>query len=136
MPVLGLNHYNLRAPRALMVILKNFYCDVVGLEDGPRPAFSSVGYWLYAGGLPVLHLSEITDATSIEIPQPSGKVVATNTFDHAAFTCASLQAIQTHLTAHNVAYKIVFSPVTRQTQLFFKDPGGNGVELNFDEERA
>src|SRR3954470_9328416 len=57
MPVLGLNHYNLRAPRELMETLRAFYVEVVGLEPGPRPPFDSPGHWLYAGGRPILHLS-------------------------------------------------------------------------------
>ena len=58
MPAIGFSHYNLRAPRALLDELREFYCDVVGLELGARPPFRSFGYWLYAGGHPVLHLSE------------------------------------------------------------------------------
>jgi len=27
---------------------KNFYCDVLGLENGDRPPLAS-GYWLYSG---------------------------------------------------------------------------------------
>ena len=30
MAVVGLNHYNLRAPLELLYELRNFYCDVVG----------------------------------------------------------------------------------------------------------
>ena len=30
---------------------KNFYCDVLGLEDGDRPPLGFPGYWLYSGGV-------------------------------------------------------------------------------------
>jgi len=46
--VTALNHINLRAPDALLATLRDFYCEVVGLREGPRPAFGSRGWWLYA----------------------------------------------------------------------------------------
>jgi hypothetical protein len=57
-PVHGFSHYNLRAPHALLETLRAFYSEVVGLTPGARPAFTSFGYWLYAGDEAVLHLSE------------------------------------------------------------------------------
>ena len=39
MPVPGLDHYDLRAPRELMETLRAFYVEVVGLEPVPRPPF-------------------------------------------------------------------------------------------------
>lgn len=57
MSVIGLDHYNLRAPRPLLDTLRDFYIDVVGLRLGARPPFRSHGYWLYAGAQAVLHLS-------------------------------------------------------------------------------
>lgn len=58
MPTIGLNHYNLRAAPELLAELKEFYCEVVGLELGKRMPAMSSGYWLYAGGQDILHLSE------------------------------------------------------------------------------
>ena len=58
MPVHAFDHYNLRAPRALLDELCAFYRDVVGLTVGERPPFRRFGYWLYAGVRPVLHLGE------------------------------------------------------------------------------
>ncbi len=58
MPTRGLDHINFHAQRKLLDALKDFYCDVVGLEVGARPDFPRFGYWLYAGGHPVVHLYE------------------------------------------------------------------------------
>lgn len=41
MPVTEINHINLRANRAMMDVLRDFYCDIVGLKLGRalrRPA--------------------------------------------------------------------------------------------------
>lgn len=124
MTVIGLNHYNLRADRATLDTLRDFYVSVVGLELGYRPPFQSNGYWLYAGTQAILHLSE---ARPGEV-RPAHVV---NTFDHMAFSCANAVDMERRLTDAKIRYSRTYVPLTRQLQLFFADPAGNGVELNF-----
>ncbi|KAB0643631.1 VOC family protein [Burkholderia latens] len=124
MSVIGLNHYNLRADRATLDTLRDFYVNVVGLEPGYRPPFQSAGYWLYAGKQAILHLSE---ARPGEV-RPSHAV---NTFDHMAFSCENAAAMERRLADARVRYSRTYVPLTRQLQLFFTDPAGNGIELNF-----
>nr|WP_057925183.1 VOC family protein [Burkholderia ambifaria] len=124
MTVIGLNHYNLRADRATLDPLRDFYVNVVGLELGYRPPFQSNGYWLYAGTQAILHLSE---ARPGEV-RPAHVV---NTFDHMAFSCANAVEMERRLTDAKIRYSRTYVPLTRQLQLFFTDPAGNGVELNF-----
>lgn len=124
MPVTGLDHYNLRASREMLDTLRLFYRDVVGLQDGPRPPFASFGYWLYAGGHPVLHLSESRAGES----RPANTA---NTFDHAAFQCADFEATVVALDAANIRHSVQAVPATAVRQIFLTDPAGNGVELNF-----
>jgi catechol-2,3-dioxygenase len=121
---LGLNHYNLRAPRPVLESLRSFYCDIVGLRVGERPPLASFGYWLYAGDQGVLHLSEARAGEQRDLP-------AAGTFDHVAFTCTDCAGFQAVLDARGVPYRLARVPGTGQTQLFFADPAGNGVELNF-----
>lgn len=124
MPVLGLSHYNLRGPRELIDALRDFYCEVVGLRVGPRP-LPSYGYWLYAGERDVLHLSESR-------PGESRVQGVRTTFDHVAFRCTDHAAAERVLVERGVAYRCAVVAHTGQRQLFFTDPAGNGVELNFD----
>lgn len=125
MPAIGFSHYNLRAPRALLDELRDFYCDVVGLEAGHRPPFRSFGYWLYAGGHAVLHLSEAG-------PEERRTAQPTGTFDHAAFRCTGREQYEQKLKRRGIDYRLAQVPATRQVQLFLRDPAGNGVELNFE----
>src|SRR5580704_5029627 len=125
MPVDGFSHYNLRAPRALLEELCAFYADVIGLTVGPRPPFASFGYWLYAGGEPVLHLSEARPG--------SEQSLVPSTFDHAAFRCSDRAGFERLLSARGVHYSATRVPLTQQVQLFLSDPAGNGIELNFQE---
>lgn len=124
MPVTGLNHYNLRASRELLDQLKDFYCDVVGLKEGPRPAFRSFGYWLYAGDQDVLHLSE-------SAPGEARKTHVATTFDHVAFSCTNPVEMEEILVERRIEYGERLVAQTGTKQIFFHDPAGNGVELNF-----
>jgi catechol 2,3-dioxygenase-like lactoylglutathione lyase family enzyme len=69
--ITGLNHINLRAPAALLATLRDFYRDMLGLTVGPRPAFDSEGYWLYAGGQAILHLSTQRGHEPVRGPRPT-----------------------------------------------------------------
>jgi catechol-2,3-dioxygenase len=126
MTTIGFNHFNLRAPSELMNELKAFYCDIVGLEQGQRPDLGSSGYWLYAGNQCVLHLSQTR-------PDEKRLTHTATTFDHVAFTCLNRAEMKARLEQHHIAYTTGQVPSMGITQLFLKDPAGNGVELSFAE---
>ena len=127
MAAIALNHYNLRGDRATLDRLKDFYLTYVGLEVGPRP-LNSFGYWLYAGGRDVLHLSEPRPGESRQTEMKTG-------FDHVAFTCTDLPAMLAKLKQDGIAYRHAVveakAGFATQQQVFFCDPEGNGIELNF-----
>ena len=125
MPVAGFDHYNLRAARPMLDELRDFYRDVVGLTVGERPPFRRFGYWLYTGGRPVLHLSLVDDGE-----ERSGTAV--NTFAHAAFNCSGRAEFEQRLKSLGIPYRTASVPQLHLSQLFFRDPAGNGVELQFD----
>jgi catechol-2,3-dioxygenase len=117
------SHYNLQAPRELLDRVRDFYIGIVGLTLGDRPPFESFGYWLYANGEAVLHLTEVPDIeTSFD---------TITTFGHAAFNCIGRRDFERQLVHHGIKYQVSQVPLMGQVQLFFKDPAGNGVELNF-----
>lgn len=127
MPAIALGHYNLRGDRATLDVLRDFYVTYVGLEVGPRP-LKNFGYWLYAGGRDVLHLSENRPG---EVRQRELKTG----FDHVAFTCTALPVMLAKLEAAGIVYRHVVvqaaAGFSTQQQVFFSDPCGNGIELNF-----
>ncbi|MCH8620337.1 VOC family protein [Undibacterium sp. TS12] len=129
MPAIALGHYNLRGDRATLDMLRDFYIEYVGLELGPRP-LKSFGYWLYAGGRDVLHLSENRPG---EVRQRELKTG----FDHVAFTCKDLPAMLEKLQTAGISYRHAVVQASAgfatQQQVFFSDPAGNGIELNFSE---
>lgn len=103
--------------------MRDFYTEVVGLSLGERPPFESFGYWLYAGREAVLHLTEVADEASARI--------APSTFGHGAFNCIGRREFERRLALRGITFEVAHVPLTEQIQLFFKDPAGNGVELNF-----
>lgn len=119
---LGLAHVNLRAAPALLRALRDFYVEVIGLTEGPRPPFRSRGYWLYAGGQDVLHLTEC-DETETRQGQSA--------YDHFALQGSDLPETQRRLQRLGIAYERQQVPQTGVIQLFLRDPAGLGVELNF-----
>jgi catechol-2,3-dioxygenase len=127
MTIQSLDHYNIRAGRELLEQLCSFYCEVVGLKNGPRPPFNEFGYWLYAGEQAVLHLSEAGGDEQLEIHVPG-------TFNHAAFVCSDRQGFEQRLSASGTKFSKARVPGTNIVQLFLEDPAGNGIELSFDEE--
>jgi len=129
MLVSNLDHINLRASREFLDELRDFYCDVVGLRPGRRPPFKDFGYWLYAGGKAVVHLSQ-TDGEEI---RTFGSVT---TFGHAAFACSGRTIYERRLSESGVKYNVAVVPESGITQLFFQDPAGNGVELSFDSDQS
>lgn len=129
MSIQGLDHVNLRAGRELLDALKHFYCDVVGLEVGPRPPFPAFGYWLYAGGRPIVHLYEAG-------PQEVRRTDVATIIDHVAFRCDDSAAVEDRLRRLGVSFHKTVVPASRQLQIFLADPAGNKVELNFGEAAA
>lgn len=131
MEVRGFDHYNLRGTRAELDLLRDFYVTVVGLREGARPPFDSFGYWLYAGDQAVLHLSEVPRPAMAGDAMDRAGAAAAASFNHAAFACSGIRSQETLLRARGIPFRHRTVPLTGQQQLFFADPLGNGVELNF-----
>ncbi len=116
-----LDHINISAPMDLLLEVRDFYCSVLGLVEGYRPAFSRRGFWLYAEDRPLVHLVECKVHFEGEAP---------GYLDHVAFQTADLDAVIGGLEARGVSYTKTHVPATNMAQLFFRDPAGTGIEVN------
>ena len=125
MPVTEINHINLRANRDMMHVLRDFYCDIVGLKVGPRVATTSYGFWLYIGDNDVVHIAEYNKGVGAPDLHVNG------TYDHVSFTCTDMSGMEAHLQTKQIPYttRLLNNGVK---QINFKDPAGNGIELNFN----
>jgi catechol 2,3-dioxygenase-like lactoylglutathione lyase family enzyme len=100
-----------------------FYAKFLGLQAGARPPFDFPGAWLYAGGQPILHIV----AGGLPMPaEPAGVL------DHMAFSGRDLRATLALLQGDGMPYELVRLPGDGTWQLFFHDPNGARVEIDFD----
>ena len=122
--ILSLNHIQLVAEKDLVLKLKDFYCNVVGLTEGFRPAFERFGFWLYIGDKDVLHL--------ITPKEGDGRSPQKSSFDHVAFKTGDYQGVLKKLKTLGIFFKHMSVLCMASHQIFLRDPAGNRVELNFE----
>jgi catechol 2,3-dioxygenase-like lactoylglutathione lyase family enzyme len=122
MPIDGFQHVNIRT--ADVERARDFYERALGLRVGDRPPFASVGYWLYLGDTPVVHLVQLGhDETRA---QGSGRL------DHVAFHGVDLEATRRTLQAAAIPFREAVVPRDQTVQIFIHDPDGLKIELNFE----
>ncbi len=122
MTISALDHYTINT--ADLDASVAFYTGILGLADGPRPAFVSSGAWLYCGDRPAVHL--ITGGT--------GKDGGTGAIDHVAFRASGLDGYRARLDEHGIAYRERDVPGQPLHQIFLTDPDGITIEINFRDE--
>ena len=118
MGIEGMNHFNVLTDD--VDATRRFYIGIVGLTEGERPPFAFGGAWLYAGGRPILHVSEA------KLPRDRAGVI-----DHMAFTATDLKGTVARLKQNGIAYTLNQQVGTRLWQIFCHDPMGAKVELDF-----
>jgi catechol 2,3-dioxygenase-like lactoylglutathione lyase family enzyme len=111
---------------------REFYCQVVGLSVGDRPALEFPGYWLYAGDSPCLHIAErrpyLRHAAWIGLGTPHEPPGA-GPVDHIAFHASDYDAASARIERGGLA--VVRNNVPGgPRQLFIDDPNGVRVEIN------
>ena len=98
-----------------------FYRDLLGLREGPRPPFDFPGAWLYADAAPILHVIG---------GQPRANLKA-GVIDHMAFSAVGLSDTLAKLTAYGIQHTCRRQAGAGPWQVFFYDPNGARVELDF-----
>lgn len=126
MEIKHLDHFNIRAPKGQLSEVKDFYMDILGFKEGFRPKLSGPGQWLYAGSKAMVHLSEDEDRTSRK---------GEDYLDHIAMRCVGVNEFAKKLNEQSIQYRPAYIPEMEITQLFFKDPAGVTIELNFKGEK-
>jgi len=126
MPVEMLEHYTIRCES--LERTRDFYRDVLGLIDGDRPSFPFKGYWMYLGGVPIVHLVDAQESTERDGPQVG---VDTAALDHIAFRGVDIEATRATLRKHDLKFRENAVPGGRIHQIFVRDPDGILIELNF-----
>jgi len=120
MAISTLEHVNIRTPD--LEATRRFFVEVIGLEEGPRPAFGFPGAWLYCGDTAVIHLIGDTSRPTRE---------GSGTVDHVAFGATDFAGFVDRLERHGTPYEVRDVPGGEIRQVFVHDPNGVKVEINF-----
>jgi len=132
MPLTELNHYFVRARN--LERSRSFYCDALGFEVMPRPAFAFPGYWLGVGGKVQVHMGldgiaeEVTYyfGTSSRSARDNAGVV-----DHIAFQGTEPEGLAQRLAKLGLPSRTRYFAEIQLFQIFVADPDGLMIELNF-----
>jgi len=124
MSIQAMDHFTVLARD--LAATKAFYIELLGFTDGPRPPFDFPGAWLYIGDRAVLHI-----VAGRPLPDPPAGVL-----DHMAFGASGLGATVARLRARKIEYDLRRLPEYGTWQLFFHDPNGAKVELDFSPDEA
>jgi glyoxylase I family protein len=122
MPIDRFQHINIRTPDIDRA--RDFYVRALGLRAGDRPPFASVGYWLYLGDEPIVHLSQLAADDTRE--PGSGRL------DHVAFRGVDLERTREALRTAGIPFRETVVPRDQTMQIFIHDPDGVKIEINFE----
>lgn len=122
MTVTAMNHFTILTDDVDRTVA--FYGDLLGMRAGARPPFDFPGAWLYAEGGedPILHV----------IAGRWREGLGAGVLDHMAFSARGLAGTLERLKARGIDYQLRRQPGYGTWQLFFMDPNGAKVELDFD----
>ncbi len=122
MPAAAMNHFTILTDNLDATLA--FYAEFLDLHPGERPPFTFPGAWLYArdGKDPILHV----------IAGKQKQDLVKGVIDHMAFTGRDLAGTVSTLKARGIGYDLRRLPGYGTRQLFFDDPNGAKVELDFD----
>ena len=122
MTVSAMNHFTILTDRLDVTLA--FYAEHLGLRPGARPPFNFPGAWLYPpkGSDAILHVVGAVES----------KRLVPGVIDHMAFSAHGLASSVAKLQGRGIAYDLRRLPGLGTWQLFFLDPNGARVELDFD----
>jgi catechol 2,3-dioxygenase-like lactoylglutathione lyase family enzyme len=133
MPVRKLAHFSVRTTD--LEASTRFYVEVLGFHQGYRPPLDFPGAWLYIGGdeadFGVVHLIGAGAGLEAYLGERSADGEGTGALDHLAFLASDVEEYRQRLAEHDIEYRERTVPGLGLRQLFFVDPSGLTIEMNF-----
>ena len=139
MPIGKLDHFSIRTTD--IEASRLFYTEVMGFQPGFRPPFKFPGIWLY-NGAQYTETTGVVHIIGIDLNDPQGlkdylgdkdldTLNGTGTVYHMAFTATGLADMLARLQKQGVAFRERSVPSLSLHQVFFEDPSGVTIELNY-----
>jgi catechol 2,3-dioxygenase-like lactoylglutathione lyase family enzyme len=132
MPLTELNHFFVRCND--LERSKDWYCKVLGFEEMNRPPFPFKGYWLGVNGKIQVHMGQhgIQNSELYYIGTPKDAATANSgVVDHIAFLAEKPEEFRKRFESMKIEYRSRLLKDFDLYQMFFKDPDGLTIELNF-----
>jgi catechol 2,3-dioxygenase-like lactoylglutathione lyase family enzyme len=116
---------------------RDWYARVLGMTSGPHPEFGFPVHWMYLGEVDVVHIGPSAKQASEAQKKYLGRTsqdagAGTGALDHIAFRATGLREMMAHLKGEKVPFNQRRANGQALYQLFFLDPNGIKIELNFD----
>jgi catechol 2,3-dioxygenase-like lactoylglutathione lyase family enzyme len=118
----GMNHFTVLTDDVPGTVA--FYAQFLGLADGARPDLGFPGAWLYAGDA----------ADDVQHGGRPREQLRPGVIDHMAFSATGLADTIATLESASIKYACRQQTGTNIWQVFFFDPNGARVELDFSPE--
>jgi catechol 2,3-dioxygenase-like lactoylglutathione lyase family enzyme len=120
---------------------RDWYARVLGMRPGPHPDFGFPVHWMYLGDADVVHIGPSAKSADENQKRYLGRTsqdqgAGTGAIDHIAFRATGLRAMIDHLQKNRIAFSRRRASGQALFQLFFYDPNGIKVELNYDAAEA
>jgi catechol 2,3-dioxygenase-like lactoylglutathione lyase family enzyme len=120
---------------------RDWYARVLGMTSGPHPDFGFPVHWMYIGQVDVVHIGSSAKMAGAIQKQylgrtSQGSASGTGAIDHIAFRATGLGSMLEHLKREKVSFSQRRANGQALFQLFFYDPNGIKIELNFDAAEA
>lgn len=139
MPLSHIEHFLIAADD--LDATRDWYARVLGMQPGPHPDFGFPVHWMYLGGADVVHIGpSAKNAGEIQKKYlgrtSQASAAGTGAIDHIAFRATGLSQMIRHLKAEGIQFTQRRANGQALFQLFFHDPNGVKIELNYAAEEA
>jgi catechol 2,3-dioxygenase-like lactoylglutathione lyase family enzyme len=120
---------------------RDWYARVLGMTSGPHPDFGFPVHWMYLGNVDVVHIGPSARMAGENQKKYLGRTSqgsgqGTGAIDHIAFRATGLKEMISHLTTEGIPFTQRRANGQALFQLFFLDPNGIKIELNYDAAEA
>jgi catechol 2,3-dioxygenase-like lactoylglutathione lyase family enzyme len=139
MPISHIEHFLVAADD--IDATRDWYARVLGMRPGPHPDFGFPVHWMYLGDTDVVHIGPSAKSAGENQRKYLGRTsedqgTGTGAIDHIAFRASGLRAMLEHLVREKIAFTRRRANGQALFQVFFHDPNGIKIELNYDAAEA
>lgn len=134
MPISHIEHFLVAADD--IDATRDWYARILGMTSGPHPEFGFPVHWMYVGEVDLVHIGPSAKMAGENQKKYLGRTSqgdagGTGAIDHIAFRATGLRRMLEHLRAERVPFTQRRANGQALFQIFFYDPNGIKIELNY-----